>query len=66
MINLIKYHEGFLGGGHYYARTKHRKTMLWNSFDDDIVSQCKIEEDVVSADAYILFYSKMSPDEIYR
>ena len=40
--------------------------MLWNSFDDDMVRQLKVEEDVVSADAYILFYSKMSPDEIYR
>jgi ubiquitin carboxyl-terminal hydrolase 8 len=59
-------HEGFLGGGHYYAYTKHRHNQSWYQFNDEIVTLIKKESDIVSADAYILFYSKMSVDEFCR
>ena len=59
-------HEGFLGAGHYYAYAKHRLNQLWYSFDDDSVAKMKREDDVVSAEAYILFYSKMTVDEFAR
>jgi ubiquitin C-terminal hydrolase len=59
-------HEGYLGGGHYYSYTKHRMDQFWYYFNDEQVSKIKKEESVVSADAYILFYSKMSVDEFCR
>ena len=59
-------HEGFLGGGHYYSYTKHRMDQQWYYFNDEQVSKLKKVEQVVSADAYILFYSKMSVDEFCR
>lgn len=62
----VAYHEGYLGAGHYYAYTKHRHTRLWYSFDDESVYKIKREEDVVTADAYILFYSKMTVDAFAR
>lgn len=59
-------HEGFLGGGHYYTCTKHRHSKGWYEFNDEIVTRVRREEKLVSADAYILFYSKMSVDEFCR
>ena len=59
-------HEGYLGAGHYYAYTKHRLNQLWYSCDDDLVSKMKRDEDVVTAEAYILFYSKMTVNEFAR
>eukprot|EP00347_Sterkiella_histriomuscorum_P003013 403365930 len=61
----VSNHEGYLGGGHYYAFTKHRQNQLWYSFDDDIVKRIS-DEKVTSAGAYILFYSKMTVDEFAR
>ena len=40
--------------------------MMWSSFDDDVVRKVNYDEDVIIPEAYILFYSKMSVDEIYR
>ncbi len=59
-------HEGYLGGGHYFSYTKHRHNNNWHQFNDELVKIIKNEEDVVTADAYILFYSKMSVDEFCR
>ncbi len=59
-------HEGYMGAGHYYAYTKHRLNQLWYSFDDVSVHKVKREEEVVTPEAYILFYSKMTVDEFAR
>lgn len=59
-------HEGYLGGGHYYAFTKHRQNHQWYYFNDEMVNSLKREDSIVTADAYILFYSKMSVDEFCR
>lgn len=55
-----------MSGGHYFSYTKHRKNKLWYYFDDEVVRKIKDENKVVSKEAYILFYSKMSVDEFFR
>ena len=64
--NNIQNHEGYLGGGHYYSYTKHRLNQQWYYFNDEVVNKVKRDDNVISADAYILFYSKMSVDEFCR
>eukprot|EP00347_Sterkiella_histriomuscorum_P004870 403358774 len=59
-------HEGYLTGGHYYSYSKHRNNQQWYYFDDEVVKKIKNEEKVVSKEAYILFYSKMTVDEFFR
>ena len=59
-------HKGFLGESHYYGYTKHRHNQSWYQFNDEIVTLIKKESDIVSANAYISFYSKMSGDEFCR
>lgn len=61
----VSNHDGYLGGGHYYAYTKNRQNHGWYSFNDDIVRRISTER-VVSEGAYILFYSKMTVDEFAR
>jgi len=39
---------------------------LWYYFDDEIVKTIKDEDQVVTKEAYILFYSKMTVDEFFR
>lgn len=55
-----------MGGGHYYAFTKHRADKQWYYYNDEIVGKVKKDEKIVSPDAYILFYSKMSTDQFCR
>ena len=55
-----------MGGGHYYSYAKHRQSQLWYYFNDEVVNKVKREDSVVTGDAYILFYSKMSVDEFCR
>jgi len=55
-----------MGGGHYYSFTKHRNDKQWYYYNDEIVGKVKKDEKIVSADAYILFYSKMSTDQFCR
>lgn len=55
-----------MGGGHYYSFTKHRNDKQWYYYNDEIVGKVTKDEKIVSADAYILFYSKMSTDQFCR
>lgn len=48
-------HYGGLGGGHYTAYAKNRDTGNWHYFDDSHVSEAT-EDNVVSKNAYVLFY----------
>ncbi|CAF0967121.1 unnamed protein product [Rotaria sp. Silwood1] len=52
-------HIGSIYGGHYtaYAR-KFPKTEKWYKFDDSYVSTIYYKEEIVSRDAYLLFYLK--------
>lgn len=51
-------HYGGLWGGHYTAfakTTRNRKEYPWRCFDDSSVTDIR-EDEVVTSDAYILFY----------
>ena len=61
--NRVKYelvgvanHMGGLGGGHYTAYTKHFKTGEWWLFNDEKCSRVTDVSQVVSKNAYLLFY----------
>ncbi|XP_003740048.1 ubiquitin carboxyl-terminal hydrolase 15 [Galendromus occidentalis] len=50
-------HTGNLGAGHYTAYAKNKITKKWNHFDDLNVSSIS-ENDIVSKQAYVLFYQR--------
>jgi ubiquitin carboxyl-terminal hydrolase 31 len=56
---VCNHHGDDLQGGHYTATCKNPTDGHWYSFDDNHTSKVD-ESDVVSADAYILFYQKQS------
>jgi len=51
-------HHGSLGGGHYTACGKNRIDSKWYKFNDSSCSNAT-EDDLQSAAAYVLFYSRM-------
>ncbi|CAF1060070.1 unnamed protein product [Adineta steineri] len=53
-------HTGSIYGGHYIAVAKHKAngSSLWYKFDDPCVSSFCSPNDIVSDDAYLLFYIK--------
>lgn len=55
-------HYGRMGFGHYSAYARDYKddelSKQWYSFDDDVVEECRSDDDVVSKNAYILFYKR--------
>ncbi|CAF4476053.1 unnamed protein product, partial [Rotaria socialis] len=56
-------HIGSIYGGHYIAYAMHRMSnkSKWYRFDDSCVTRVKsedLEQDIVSQDAYLLFYIK--------
>mmetsp|Transcript_9915 Transcript_9915/g.23668 ORF Transcript_9915/g.23668 Transcript_9915/m.23668 type:complete len:781 (-) Transcript_9915:317-2659(-) len=53
----VSNHIGGLGGGHYTAYAKQPGTDRWHCFDDSRVYPID-EKQVVSADAYVLFYHR--------
>ncbi|XP_037049322.1 ubiquitin carboxyl-terminal hydrolase 15-like [Bradysia coprophila] len=53
----VSNHYGSLGGGHYSAYAKNSETSKWYYFNDSSVSESD-EKDVVSKQAYVLYYLK--------
>jgi len=53
----VSNHYGGLGGGHYTAYAKNKKTGKWYSFDDSSVSPIG-EESVVTKSGYVLVYAR--------
>ncbi|XP_065569068.1 ubiquitin carboxyl-terminal hydrolase 2-like [Artemia franciscana] len=51
-------HFGTVNGGHYTASVYHPDLKVWHKYDDSEVSILR-EDDVISKEAYILFYSKL-------
>ncbi|CAF4373263.1 unnamed protein product [Adineta steineri] len=53
-------HTGSIYGGHYIAIAKHEAngSSLWYKFDDSYVSSFFYTNDIVSDDAYLLFYMR--------
>jgi ubiquitin carboxyl-terminal hydrolase 8 len=58
-------HEGSLAEGHYTATVRHRTTGRWHTFDDDRVVAVRPRE-VVTNEAYLLFYQKASVTKYLR
>ncbi|CAM2699554.1 unnamed protein product [Rotaria socialis] len=56
----VSKHMGSIYGGHYIACARHETNgkSEWYKFDDSYVSSMCYETDIVSADAYLLFYIK--------
>jgi len=53
----VSNHIGGLGGGHYTAYVKHAESEGWHLMDDSRTSPAT-PEDVVSPEAYVLFYKR--------
>lgn len=58
----VSNHFGGLGGGHYTAFAKNCRNEKWYNFDDARVEEIN-EREVVSANAYVLFYQRRPPAE---
>ena len=56
-LTAVVNHSGTLSGGHYTAYAKQYQTGKWLCFNDDTVFEGS-EENVVSAQAYLLFYTR--------
>ncbi len=54
---VCNHHGGDLQGGHYTAFCKNPTDGQWYNFDD-VRTRCITEQEVVSNDAYILFYQR--------
>jgi len=55
-LQAISNHSGGLGGGHYWAYTKNLDNN-WYKYNDNLVSLKQVD-DVVTSNAYCLFYKK--------
>ena len=56
LIGVIE-HRGGMGAGHYTAKCKNEITQKWYNFDDEHVSE-ETEQNILSDNAYILFYKR--------
>ena len=57
-LYAVSNHYGGLRSGHYTAVCKNPVVERWFKFDDHKVSEIKDEADIVSKNAYVLFYRK--------
>jgi len=53
----VSNHSGGMGFGHYTAYSKNHRENKWYKFNDTLVSDAS-EKDVVSKEAYLLFYER--------
>uniref|UniRef100_A0A6B2L134 ubiquitinyl hydrolase 1 n=1 Tax=Arcella intermedia TaxID=1963864 RepID=A0A6B2L134_9EUKA len=56
-LYAVSNHSGSLGGGHYTACALNPHLNKWYYFNDSSVLECS-EDDVVSPEAYVLFYKR--------
>ncbi|XP_014251956.1 ubiquitin carboxyl-terminal hydrolase 2-like [Cimex lectularius] len=59
-LYAVSNHSGSAHSGHYTAYCLHRKNQQWYEFNDSRVSQTS-SRNVVSSEAYLLFYEQVSP-----
>jgi len=62
LIGLIS-HSGVLGGGHYVAYGKNKKSKKWYNYNDNYVSEIS-EQDILNVQAYVLFYHRRIPKSL--
>ncbi|CAK87128.1 unnamed protein product (macronuclear) [Paramecium tetraurelia] len=58
-------HSGTLHSGHYTSNCKNKDTQKWYNFDDTRIKEI-MEKEVLTSDAYLLFYYKNSVDSYER
>jgi len=59
----VSNHSGGMGFGHYTAYAKNKREGKWYKFNDSFVSDAS-EKDVVSKEAYLLFYERREDTSI--
>lgn len=59
-LQAVCNHYGGTAGGHYIAYCRHQEDNQWYKYDDERVTQLK-ECNVVTSNAYVLFYTAKSP-----
>eukprot|EP01138_Halocafeteria_seosinensis_P011059 gb/GECG01011295.1/.p1 GENE.gb/GECG01011295.1/~~gb/GECG01011295.1/.p1 ORF type:complete len:601 (+),score=88.78 gb/GECG01011295.1/:1-1803(+) len=59
----VSNHSGGLGGGHYTAYAKNFENGTWYHFNDSFVSEAT-NDDVVTRQAYVLFFRRREPSGI--
>lgn len=59
-------HSGDLDYGHYYTYAQCEKDNNWYYFDDDNYGMIEDPSDIVTKDAYLLFYYKTTNKNIYK
>ncbi|CAD8192576.1 unnamed protein product [Paramecium octaurelia] len=62
-LYAVSNHFGGMGGGHYTAFGKNHLNGKWYNFDDAQVNEVD-EDQIVSKNAYVLFYKRRSKEEI--
>jgi len=61
----VSNHFGGLGGGHYTAYAMNAEFNRWFNFDDSHVTPVNNENDVVTQNAYVLFYRRQDIDPLH-
>ncbi|CAK8674247.1 unnamed protein product [Clavelina lepadiformis] len=64
-LSSVIVHQGSAGGGHYISYCKNPRNGNWYEFDDQYVTQVDASA-VASAEAYVLFYSKVTSTEVIQ
>jgi ubiquitin carboxyl-terminal hydrolase 4/11/15 len=57
-LYAVSNHSGSMNFGHYTANCKNPKTGLWYDYNDSHVTECQDESEVVTREAYNLFYQR--------
>ena len=57
-------HSGTLSFGHYYAYAKNHVTGKWYEFNDSYVSEIYNDDNLITSNAYVLFYRKRCSEKI--
>jgi uncharacterized UBP type Zn finger protein len=56
----VSNHVGRLNEGHYTAHARHPATGKWYYFNDSVVTEVQNPKDVITSNAYVLFYERVA------
>jgi len=59
-------HMGDVTGGHYIASAKSLIDNKWYEFNDSVVTQLKSEKDIVTRQAYVIFYRRQAQGDKFN
>lgn len=58
-LNGVVVHYGRMGGGHYTAMARNFQKKRWVNFDDSDVNYITNQNQIVTRNAYVLFYQRI-------